>query len=275
MKTLLLKTFMIVYALISFSAHCFADPKSNADIPDVPAFGEAERAKCPKAIPAKGTTANNYLAKWRAAGFINPEVTILNQQHFCTLPKSTKYTHQLKLFAVGFRNSQWQINQVQSRLLRVSEVYAQCGVKVTQATIVWADPYKGISDIEGVEASENSINFAIAKATPIQNRPVLYYVQARTNGGNAHAHPEFSIQGVSPLLNTVWITSEVESRMYRYVHDPRYSTDAHELGHILLDSSHYMGPEKNFLSAEIDGGNDQITAQQCDSIRKSNLISPL
>jgi hypothetical protein len=76
-------------------------------------------------------------------------------------------------------------------------------------------------------------------------------------------------------LNTAWITAEVNSASYKKIHASSYSVEAHELGHVLGNVSHYMGPGKNFLSDLPDLLNDQIKPEQCEQMKKHSLMKPL
>lgn len=60
------------------------------------------------------------------------------------------------------------------------------------------------------------------------------------------------------------------------IRHPNYVSEAHELGHILLDSlAHAEAGVMNLMAASYDFENDQLTADQCRKIKEHHLVSQI
>lgn len=209
--------------------------------------------------------------RWIQAGFKNAVV----ESWSLDLPSESKFTHELEITTVLFRGANWTKADVQSRFKRLSGVYSQCGIKVQKVNFVESDAPNGWIDVDGITRKDGDIESQITKSLPVSERPIFFYVRSSKDVQSAYAQPEYWVSSSSPALNTVWVTSESKSREKNGLYNSSYSTEAHELGHVLLDSGHVKDESENFLANSFDKLNAKITQEQCNTMKKNKLVRPL
>jgi hypothetical protein len=199
--------------------------------------------------------------KWTAAGFPNPAISTLNLSS--ENDPSDKYTHEFSPSLVMFRNTGWNEDILKSSFSRVAEIYRQCGIRLGSAKLVMVNAPNSWLDLDGDRDTK------IAAMTPEQtDRPILYFLRSEIGAGRTAYAYRLGIEGYTPLLDTVWITNDINTASYKKLRDPKYSPIAHELAHILGDRSHIEGDEKNILGNSPETVNDQITKEQCDAFKR-------
>lgn len=221
---------------------------------------------CPTSIVDAAPT---ELEKWSLAGFENPTIDLIEPKLTAAYTKK-KFTHEVKLTMVLLRNSGWSQKNMQQRLTRVAEVYSQCGIRIARSKLVTVDAPNGWVDID---YKNEQRDLKIASMIPATEKPIIYYVRSNIEGSNAYAWNQSSNRP-APLTNTAWITSIVNKPAYTETRDHSYSPDAHELGHILGNCGH-NDLSSNFLASEVILLNDKILPDQCESLKKNNLVKAL
>src|SRR5690606_33146416 len=139
---------------------------------------------------------------------------------------------------VVLRDSKFTLEQIQARAKRMAEVYAQCGIRVSQIRVVFADSPSGNSVIR--QKGENDLYIASRVPSSV-SKPIVFYVKSHLGKDYAYARPAIW-ESNAPLKDTAWITyydEEVEKKWYH----PSYSVESHELGHLFSGESHLKGKQ--------------------------------
>ncbi|MDQ1354609.1 MAG: hypothetical protein QG657_4918 [Acidobacteriota bacterium] len=231
------------------------------------------------AVSAAGPIGNGKVENedeiWARAGFVNPKVELINVDTFYEKIQQV-FTHSFDLTLVMFRGTGWSKKVILRRLKKVADIYAQCGVRFGQVTFVEA----------GAPAPEGVIDFGspggnaeqdIAQRVLPTARPILFYFRSIPKF-NAYAWPESSEdEDVSDALkNTAWFSLSVTMKLNIKIRHPKYISEAHELGHILLDSLEHVGVGVGNLMAEsYEYENDRLTHDQCRRIKEHHLVNPI
>ncbi|MCP5103905.1 MAG: hypothetical protein GY950_11025 [bacterium] len=208
---------------------------------------------------------------WTKAGFQKPKIEFIDTGRFYRKNPQT-FTHTFDLTLVMFRNTGWTKKVILKRLKKVTAIYARCGVKIGKIKFVTAG------------APENMIDFSrpgnrdqkIAKRTPPTAKPILYYFRSIPML-NAYAWAETTDNDEIPraIKNTAWFSLSVTMDLNRKIRHPDYISEAHELGHILLDTlAHTPKGEKNLMAEDHEHVNGQLTAEQCRKIKAHHLVTP-
>lgn len=197
--------------------------------------------------------------EWIQAGFGNPDIVSIDTGKFYR-HQHVDFTHSFDLVAVIFRKTGWTKSAVLRRIKKAAEIYGRYGIKIQRLTLIIAKSPTGIIDFwqPGGEDVDISIK------TPETGRPIIYYIRAvpRLNAyswirtGRDRAIPP-------PLQDTVWISlaADMPLNLKRYRSD--YITEAHELGHIFLNSQDHTAPGMlNLMSDSPDTADRSLTLKQ-------------
>jgi hypothetical protein len=114
----------------------------------------------------------------------------------------------------------------------------------------------------------------IALLVPPTAKPIFFYFRSIPQF-NAYAWPEHTGNEQIPdaIKNTAWFSLSVAMPLNRKIRHPNYVSEAHELGHILLDSTdHTPNGLKNMMAEKYDLVNDQLTDEQCRKIKAHHLV---
>jgi len=209
---------------------------------------------------------------WAGAGFVKPKVELIDVARFYKKTRQ-EFTHSFDLTLVIFRGTGWSKKVILQRLKKVAAIYAQCGVRLGQVKFVEAGAPGGIIDFAGPGGGDREI----AQKTPATFRPVLFYFRSIPKF-NAYAWPESSEdEDVSDALkNTAWFSLSVTMKLNIKIRHPKYVSEAHELGHILLDSLEHVGVGvENLMAESYEYENDLLTADQCRRIKEHRLVIPI
>ncbi|WP_291516276.1 hypothetical protein [Bdellovibrio sp. ArHS] len=106
-------------------------------------------------------------------------------------------------------------------------------------------------------------------------RPILAFVRADGRHGDTGYAYRRGRFGQAATVDTGWITNEVNSDTYKKIRTSGYSPLAHELAHILGNSGHVIGDEKNLLGNSPVTVNNHITKEQCETFKRHPSITPL
>lgn len=225
---------------------------------------------------ADGTADAQALNRWSEAGFGRPKATELQVTDIYGEGDSSKgFRHRLRLLAVVLRQTGWTREEVTRRIQRIAQVYAQCEITVARATVVEADAPNGWRDLDGALPDESGVADQLSELLPTSARPVIVYLRSNQGGAPATSFPA-DLQSPFPhVTGTAWVTFEVSTPAYRKARDSSYSPDAHELAHLLIDSSHLSGSDRNLMANASERVNDRLTPEQCATMRASPLVKSL
>lgn len=206
---------------------------------------------------------------WEKAGFVNPQIEYIDSSHFYRNSKRS-FSHRFDLTVVMFRESEWRKKVILKRLKRVADIYAQCGIRIGSLKFVTAGAPGGMVDF-GHPGGRDS---KIAQLVPATAKPIFFYFRSIPQF-NAYAWPEHTHNDEIPdaIKNTAWFSLSVAMPLNRKIRHPNYVSEAHELGHILLDSlDHAPEGVGNLMSERYDLVNDQLTEEQCRKIKNHHLV---
>ncbi|MCX6583503.1 MAG: hypothetical protein NT166_25290 [Candidatus Aminicenantes bacterium] len=209
---------------------------------------------------------------WAGAGFVKPKVEFIDVGRFYEKTRQA-FTHSFDLTLVMFRGTGWSKKVVLQRLKKVADIFAQCGVRFGRVKFVEAGAPGGVIDFAGPGVGDREI----AEKVPLTFRPVLFYFRSIPKF-NAYAWPESSEdEEVSDALrNTAWFSLSVAMKLNIKIRRPNYVSEAHELGHILLDSLGHAGAGvENLMAESYEFENDRLTADQCRKIKEHRLVIPI
>ena len=205
---------------------------------------------------------------WDQAGFKDPVVSKMSQKNFNH--KGSKTTHEIDFTIVMFKQTSWKQEKIRERMSRLSQIFGKCGIRINPPTLVVADSPIGTAVLDRPLGRDTEISQKLPASAV---RPVMFYVEAELEGRVAYAwHKRTGANTV--IQDTAWITHEVEE-WYKELHDPSFSVDAHELGHILCDCYHLPSGNKNLMAEHFDDLNDTLTENQCDEFKKSKYARKL
>jgi len=207
-------------------------------------------------------------SEWNANGFT--DVIIQDVQ----IPKSYKhtseYTHKFEYAAVVLRGSGWTYDEVVKRAVRAEEIYSQCNVWIEGIQIFLTDQ----SNESRAFSHKEKTDLIFTKNIPIKSRPMIIYFNDDKDRNIAYAVPRKNRKSQHPYINTIWMSIAIKTLAYQKLLPNTYSDEAHELGHLLLNTTkHVFSNEENFMH-EIDNlATDRINTDQCEIIRNSPLVS--
>lgn len=209
---------------------------------------------------------------WENAGFFKPMIEFIDTNRFYRKSKQI-FTHKFDLTLVIFRESGWEKKVILKRLKKVADIYAQCGIKIGKIKFVTANAPDGMIDFSRPGCRDQKI----AQRVPPTPKPILFYFRSIPKL-NAYAWVEHSDNEEIPdaIKNTAWFSLSVAMILNKKIRHPNYISEAHELGHILLDSLEHA-PEgiENLMAENYDHVNDRLTAEQCKRIKSHHLVTPI
>jgi hypothetical protein len=209
---------------------------------------------------------------WENAGFSKPEIEYIDTNRFYR-KSGTVFTHTFALTVVMFRETGWEKKVILKRLKKVAGIYAQCGIKIGRIKFVTAGAPDGMIDFSRPGYRDQKI----ALQVPPTPKPILFYFRSIPKL-NAYAWVEHSDNREIPgaIKNTAWFSLSAAMLLNKKIRHPNYVSEAHELGHILLDSlEHTPGGIENLMSDSYDHVTDQLTEEQCKKIKSHPLVTPI
>ena len=214
-------------------------------------------------------------APWIQAGFLNPKIQIINP---VVKPlEGIPLTHEFSMTAIVLRDSLWSVPEVSTRLNRVAQMYAQCGLKLDTLKIVEVTPPASL-ELTKVVTAENATKLAEITPTPI-TKPLMYFIKyLRTDPESTPPAVSLGVkEDIRPALqNTSYISSEAKRATFeRRARRFGASIEGHELGHVLTNGGHWDDGKDNFLSGKQDAVNGLILPEQCKIILANPMVHPI
>lgn len=206
---------------------------------------------------------------WAAAGFDNPEIEFIDTDDFYRKQNST-FTHRFDLTVVMFRETEWKKKVILRRLQKMADIYARCGVRIGKLTFVTAEAPGGMIDF----ARPGHRDKEIAVKVPPTPKPIFFYFRSIPEF-NAYAWVEHSDNDDIPdaIKNTAWFSLSVAMDLNKKLRRRGYISEAHELGHLLLDSqAHEPEGIKNLMAEKPEDTTGELTPEQCLNIKSHPLV---
>lgn len=193
----------------------------------------------------------------------------------------------------------WTLQEAAARYQDVVDVYAECGLVFSPLRIVEvAPPHDDLVSLfntttpdvrSHIEYEENLANEqrdnntdAVAAMLPrtaeLQNVHIRTFIPQGSSLAGAFYHlggDPFFFEEDHPLVYRSWLLGDILSESYKAGVPEGYSTEAHELGHILLNSGHRTEGENNIMGFPAEMLGTRFDAQQCETILSSPLVTPL
>lgn len=180
-----------------------------------------------------------------------------------------KYTEVLSLpiRVIVFNKAGWHNYEILPRIAHANRVLSQCGIQVKVNEISYLDVSSSQFDVN-LDGAQNKLT-ETGHIYPTNGKITLFYVRSSNPQQAAFSiRPSNTSAGVTDeLRGSVWLT--VYTKFIEAYIDEHSSTEAHEIGHVLLDQSHISGLEKNFLHGDPKLLSDRINPDQCEKIRAS------
>jgi hypothetical protein len=214
---------------------------------------------------------------WEAAGFSHPRIMPLSTDAYYQDRSPGWQKGSLPLYFLMLRGGNWTEGQVRDHLERVARVYAQCGLRISGATLIEADPPAGRTKFVRYPAAGQAGTLPeLVEASPLKARPVYYLFRGFTDVDDDAAFSQANFtdgDGANPALyDGIYLPAGVNSQKYAEERKGSpYSVAAHELLHVLTrDGQHVNVAPPNLMN---------IWRTRADAIRPEDcakaLASPL
>lgn len=183
-----------------------------------------------------------------------------------------KATHEFNPTVVIQSGSGWSTKQVTDTLAKTSQIYAQCGIRIGHATVVYATLPFNISDINSVTEM-----YTAHKMPASSSKPWLFFVNRRTDnpsqdgGGKSMAYTSGTAD--STTEGSAWIAHDslgTKERPSGYASHPELVI-GHELAHLLTDGDH-QDREPNLLSSSGDKMTPHLTPEECAQMKSNSSL---
>lgn len=209
---------------------------------------------------------------WADSGFNNPGIEEIDTRRFYEKPGQV-FTHEFDLTVVMFRGTGWKKRVILRRLKRMAGIYARCGLRIGILKFVTTDAPGGKIDF----ARPGNRDHEIARLVPPAPKPMFFYFRSIPKF-NAYAWVEHTDNKDIPdaVKNTAWFSLSITMKLNKEIRHPGYVSEAHELGHILLDSlEHVTSGVKNLMAESHDHVTNTFSPEQCEKLKSSPLVKPL
>lgn len=176
-----------------------------------------------------------------------------------------KLKHYFSLNLVHLEGTDWSKKQIKQRVKRIVNTYKTCNIGIKPLRIITMEAPFGYIDIGDGERAD-----LISKELENLSKPIIFYIRWDLKSTSpAWAHRNLLNKG-KPKVNTAWMTFFSSTLEFP---DPDYSIEAHEIGHILLDQGHDFSDKRNLMSYDGLLNSNILTAEQCEKIKRSPLVS--
>lgn len=192
--------------------------------------------------------------------------------------------HNIDLSIINLDQNSWTEKIIFHHLSEINRIYAKCDLSLNNLKLITAISPSGTNKIPYLK-SEATNSFMNKLQKP--NHPLIFLINKFTEGNlGAIAGTPFFVEETYPkLLNTIWISSIIETPYYNTYHDmsadgishlrvrnPNYDVWAHELAHLLGNAPHLTTDTPNLLSGDSEFLSDDITPEQCSIFLKHKFI---
>lgn len=247
--------------------------EAEKQLPRLATAGRPAQTVCRELLLPSSRPSPEEHARWAAEGFTQPALLDVDMRGYTELTRNA--THELDINAVVYRGSGWDAEAVRRALPIVSEVYAQCGVRIATAKFVLANPAYRALDFN--PQNEEFVTKAVPSGV---TKPILFFGRNHVSNeahatSSAYAYGPSGCRG-SATCNTAWFTNRAINSSYRVLrNDPIALAIAHELGHILADADHTTGPTTNLVHGDGSKIDATLTPEQCAAVRSHRSVRPV
>lgn len=172
-----------------------------------------------------------------------------------------------------FSGTAWTETLVSKRIQEISRVFAACEVAIgTLKVRTIAPPTGEVNLYRNLEISgSGGLHDAVVALGPTSNLTLMLIRQFQEGIGGTAGIPNLYARSLPEMANRAWVTEETLEPSYVAHRDPNYVPEAHELGHILLNTGHVTG-RQNLMADDYRLVNGQLDSLQCAMIRSSPLV---
>jgi hypothetical protein len=153
------------------------------------------------------------------------------------LPEPPVPSHSIPFSAVILKGSGWTREAVQPRLAEVQRIIAQCGVRLDLGPVVEGELPGGGTELlydRKAASAPNGLGTVTQLLRPRAGPALFYFAHFLDFKQPGTARPAWTDAGTAQL-DTAWIAFPPDEGQ-------SYSVDAHELVHVLADTSHSSLP---------------------------------
>jgi hypothetical protein len=180
---------------------------------------------------------------------------------------------ELDISVALFAGSRWNRETLTTQVREIASIYAQCDLRLGKVEMFSLD-IPAPAQVEGWDPEAENSSEKIAEATRLP-RPTVYLIEDSLPRSSSFAKAEFKEKpkGFYPdsLLDTVWLIHAIT------LPDPskRYSTAAHELGHVLLKDGMENGHRPADLMTSKSFRTNFIPPSMCEEMTANPLVRKL
>ena len=210
---------------------------------------------------------------WLASGFERAKVRWLEPEFF---ERQLPQERLLDLTLVRLDGSPWSEKRILGHLQRTAETFAPCGIGLGSLLLARVRAPGGRHDFDLSPASPAPAQVVkLASLLPAAApRPVVFFAgRLFEAAGFAQSFQRGDVGPAEarryPYMNTAWIAYRAH---WMERSDPRYSTLAHELAHLLCRCGHRSSPERHLLNSHRNRLSSEIEAGDCETFRRSDLL---
>ena len=225
-------------------------------------------------------------AIWKNAGFLNVEISTVP---FTPENKMTKYSRQLDVTAIVFRNAGWNKKEVIQSFKGVAKLYSECGILLRKLKLIETDAPNGVVEVSYFTESKRSA-FKLNLMSPQVSKPVFYFMKKLdplpwafsyiegTPEANELLNPTDSME-FKKAVGSSFVSSAIKTSWYKeHFDDPVQFAISHELGHILGIKNHVMktDPEEaSIMGGAISKMAEKILVPQCQVFKSSTILKKM
>lgn len=176
---------------------------------------------------------------------------------------SYSFSKKIPLHLVILNNSTWNIEGVIKRIRKTEKIYSQCRLSFFPIKILTLKNQNFNSSFNFHEKED----IDIINELKIDHRPLIIFAHKNTAAISSDAYSWIDKHGVESTRKNVAFIFSHWKRTQRYlkIFDgiTKYSVLAHELGHILLNSSTHEDIPNNIMGIKKAPMGDGFTEDQC------------
>lgn len=186
------------------------------------------------------------------------------------------YTHGLSVTLVVLRNAGWSEQDVEDGMTAAGVVLKQCGIRINNVHAIFMDSPIGKVDLDSVTGNDLS---NLAEKVGPQSKPTMFLFKSFGDGTLGYSFPKAIVvpgPHSNNIVDTSWVARNSRDSYpttYSSTHhtSPPFSTEAHELGHLLDgDSGHVRDGTDNLMEGDKTLLSGRLTSAQCANFKANN-----
>jgi hypothetical protein len=185
----------------------------------------------------------------------------------------------ISLKGVILKGSKWDKKIIKLELAKVNMIFSQCEIQIKDIRLMNSTIAPAFSSV--VDVTKAALSFEKNKLKK-RKEVVLVFASTitgklREEGGEKtggfsfnHASQEYASKEEMSLENLIVLLDIAHTEGYKILRNSEYSPIAHEMGHVYLNEGHVN--EANLMASSINLVNAELTSEQCEYFRNSDLI---